>query len=38
MACYRDIYSFSECYEGFMHFLSQFQCNMYSNEMERYHM
>lgn len=22
MACYRDIYSSSECYEGFMQFLS----------------
>lgn len=36
MACYRDIYSSSECYEGFMQFLSQFHRNMYSNEMERY--
>ena len=36
MSCYRDIYSSAECYEGFMHFLDQFQHNMYSNELERY--
>lgn len=36
MSCYRDIYSSTECYEGFMHFLDQFQYNLYSNEMERY--
>lgn len=36
MACYRDIYSSAECYEGFMHFLDQFHHNLYSNEMERY--
>ena len=36
MSCYRDIYSSFECYEGFMHFLDQFQYNLYSNEMECY--
>lgn len=36
MACYRDIYSSAECYEGFMHFLDQFHHNIYSNERECY--
>ena len=36
MSCYRDIYSSPECYEGFMHFLDQFQDNLYSNEIGRY--
>ena len=36
MSCYRDIYSSVGSYEGFMHFLDQFQYNMYSNERERY--
>ena len=30
MSCYRDIYSSVESYDGFMHFLDQFQYNMYS--------
>ncbi len=36
MSCYRDIYSSPECYMGFMHFLEQFDRNMYSNDSERY--
>lgn len=38
MSCYRDIYSSTENYDGFMYFLNQFQKNMYSNELERYMM
>lgn len=36
MACYRDIYSSAESYDGFMHFLDQFYYNLYSNEKELY--
>lgn len=36
MSCYRDIYSSLESYQGFIHFLKQFEYNMYTNEPENY--